>query len=479
MDDKKFNRSAAKAAGYSDEEIDAFLASRPKSKQPAVAERPTRQMPQISVPADVTRAPRAQSLSERAQEAGKREERQERFWQELGMIPAALANISRDIPGVEAAQAGVRSLVRRQPYREALQDIRSAAEALPAEVAVPTRVAGAALSAAAMPGRTAARQAMSFGALSGATEANPDIGIEERAGRTALGAAAGGAAAKATQTIGTVGRAYLAPRMTERGVPEIGVRTRAEQLLRQKEATESAAGPLYRGFREMGELPETPALQEILQLPVVRTAIRTVKKESPRLAKLSDTDAAVLDAVYKRIGSKAFSAKHGFETGEARNALFQAIDEASFEKSIITGTGELFRRPVGTYRQGMESLGATQRGARAVQLAGSPQRGTTVKSALEESPEATIRWAKRASPAERKAAIEGALAEVRQRGLSDITQPFGLKGSFALLPGVRRAMSASDLIAQLERQTPRSVTRRTAELGLPSYVVPRDRRIPE
>lgn len=473
MDGKTFNRAAAKAAGYSDEEIDAFIASRPKQEAPKPAAR--RPVPQVAVPemapSDVTRA--------RPENAAVREQWQQEMNRRAGAIPAALANVSRDIPGAEAAQAGVRSLIRRQPYREALQDIRGATEALPAAIAVPTRVAGATLSAAAMPGRTAARQAMAFGALSGATEANPDIGVGERAGRTALGAAVGGATAKASQTLETLGRAFVAPRMTGRGLPELGARTRAEQLLRKQEATESAAAPLYSELRKMGELPETPALQEILRLPVVRTAINTVKKESPRLAKLSDTDAAVLDAAYKRIGKKSFTSKYGFETGEARDDLLKAMDDAAFEKMVLTGTGVFPSKPVGVFREGMQEMGAIQRGARAVQVGGSPTGGTTVKSALEESPEALTRWAQTASPAERRAAIEGALSAVRQRGVSDIMQPWGVRGGFSLLPGVRRAMSASNLIAELERQVPRSVTRRTAELGLPSYVVPRDRRIPE
>lgn len=479
MDGKRFNRSAAKAAGYTDDEIDAFLASK-QQKTPAQETAPqAKKLPQIAVPADVTRAPRGMSRVERAQEAEKRGERQERFRQEIGAIPAAIANVSRDIPGAEAAQAGVRALVRGQSYREALQDIRGGTDELSPAIAIPSRFAGTALAAAAMPGLTAARQAMAFGALSGATEANPDIGVGERAARTAGGAVLGGLTAKGAEVVGTLGRAFAKPRLTGRSGIEFGARKPAEQMLRQQKATETASEPLYERFRAMGELPETPALQEIMELPVVRAAVRVVKKESPRLAKLPDTDAAVLDAVYKRIGKRAFSSKYGFETGEARNDLLKAIDDAAFEKKIVTGSGELYSAPVGVFREGMKLVGATQRGATAARLAGSPTSGTTTRSALTQSPEAFTRWAQTASPAERSAAIQGVLGTVRQRGLSDVMQPWGIRGGFSLLPGLRRAMSAGELIAQLERQVPRSATRRVAELGIPSYVIPRDRSIPE
>lgn len=110
------------------------------------------------------------------------------------------ASLVRDIPGMEAAQAGVRSLVRRQPYREALSDIRGAEEAAPKALTIPARIAGAIPAALALPGGMIT-QGASYGALSGALNADPDADMGQRGtdatvgalGGAALGASAGAA----------------------------------------------------------------------------------------------------------------------------------------------------------------------------------------------------------------------------------------------------------------------------------------------
>ena len=440
--DGTFDRAAAKAAGYSDAEIDAFLAQ----EQPKAPKAPA--IPKMA--AESTGAPRALSRAEQGQEAGKREERQERFRQQVTSIPAAIANVSRDIPGAEAAQAGVRALARGQTYREALQDIRGATEALPTAVKVPTRLAGGTLAALAMPGSTAARQAMAYGAAAGLTEASPDIGVGERVARGAGQALLGGGLAKAGEVATTVARATRVP-------------SRASQMLGQARTRDVASEPLYKQFREMGPLPETDELKEIMKLPVIRRAIATVKSESPTLRKLENTDARILDAVYKRIGKKAFASKTGFETGEARTALLDAIDNAS---------GGMYRPAVETFRQGSAELGAIQRGSRALQRAASPSGGTTQQAAMRESPEALLEWAKTASPAEQRKAIGGVLGELKQHGISDILTPFGIRGGFSLLPGARRAFRAADIITALEGRG--NLARRAYQVGVPAALTPRD-----
>lgn len=422
------NREELRAAGFSDAEIDAYLgqSTTETSKAPAAP----RRLAVASVPkvqAEATGAPRGMSRAEQAQEAGKREERQERFRAQMAMVPAAIANISRDIPGAEAAQAAVRAGVRGQSYREALRDIRSATQALPAAVSIPTRVAGSTLAALAVPGGAATQGAV-IGGLSGLTEASPDVRTEERVLRSIAQAAGAGVAGKTLDVGGTVMRAFRTP-------------TRATQMIATRRARDVASDPMYQAFRDMGELPRTEALDEILSLPIVRRAVRTVKSESPALSKLADTDAKVLDAVYKRIGSKAFAAKHGFEAGEARATLLSAIDDAS---------GGAYAPAVSTYRGGSELMGATQRGARALQRSMSPSGGTTAKAALEEGPEALAEWAKTATPEQRRAALRGALGDLRQHGISDLLTPFGLRqGTISFVPGVRRAINASEIANML------------------------------
>lgn len=114
----------------------------------------------------------------------------------LDKVLGTIAATGRDIPGVEAVQAGARSLARRQPYREALSDIRGAEDAAPAVARGAARFAGGALSAAAIPAG-AIRQGAMYGFGHALGNADPDVDLKTRidnAGKEgATGAALGGA----------------------------------------------------------------------------------------------------------------------------------------------------------------------------------------------------------------------------------------------------------------------------------------------
>lgn len=105
-------------------------------------------------------------------------------------ILGSVASLVRDIPGGEAAQAGVRSLIRRQSYRDALSDIRTAEDAAPTAATLPARVIGGALSSAALPGGAAAKGAQ-YGALTAALSSDPNSGGESRAIGAGFGAGVG------------------------------------------------------------------------------------------------------------------------------------------------------------------------------------------------------------------------------------------------------------------------------------------------
>lgn len=452
-----FDRAAAKAAGYTDEEIDAYLKSA-KPKAPAV--------PRAA--AETTTAP-----ARRAQPTARAAEPEADRMPMAAAIPAAIANVSRDIPGAEAAQAFVRSLVRRQPYGEALQDIRQATSALPAAVRIPTRMAGSALATAVAPGRTLARQGAAYGAAMGATEASPEVDVTERAMRAAGQAAGGALAGKAVDVAGTAVRARLSP-------------TAEQVLLKQRGAQQAAATPKFEAFRDLGDLAENIQSEDqlaktldVLELPVVRRAINLVKNESPRLNKLPDTDAQVLDAAYKRLGQKAFKSATGFETKEAAQALSGMMDELS---------GGQYTPALEAFKAGAKRIEATERGA-AMVAAGQRPSKATLKSAQERSIEAIPEFARRASAEERKAAVQGALGELRQFGLYDLFSPVGIgfRGTPSLVPGARRAIRAANLINALEGQalgarvpvqrlaTPAGV-RELGRAGMASYMVPGGRR---
>jgi hypothetical protein len=425
-----FDRAAAKAAGYTDAEIDAYIAAEAPAKRAA--------LPAVQrQAAESTAAPNVQTERQRkVQQLVRSQERREAMRGAAEAIPAAIANVSRDIPGAEAAQAFARSLVRRQPYAEALQDIRGATASLPASVRVPTRLAGGMLATAAAPGSTLARQGAAYGAAMGLTEASPEVGVAERVTRGAGQAAFGAAVGKATDVLGTVGRARATP-------------TAESTLLRQEARRAAEAGPKYETFRKMGDLAEnisTPEQMErtvtILELPVVRRAINLVKEESPRLSKLADTDAQVLDAVYKRIGNRSFRSQMGYETGEAADELLAVMDDLS---------GGAYSPAVGAYRRGSQEIAATERGAGMISAGPRPSRAT-LESAVEQSVEGMPKWLERASPEERLAALRGVLGELRQFGVYDVLSPVGagFRGGPSLVPGARRAIRASELVNMLE-----------------------------
>lgn len=490
-------------------ELDLLELERARARMRAASMRQQetpRPMAPMGMPAESTRTPRQTPLSrtERVQAAQRRENMQAIAERQREAIPAVLANIAKDIPGAEAAQAGARALARGQSYREALGDVRQATEALPTAVRTGTRMAGAALAGVAMPGSTAARQAALYGALSGVTEASPDLDVRERLVRGGLSAALGGGVAKTLQAAGAGIRGFFAP-------------STSAQLLQQQATRNVTAGPLYEELRGMGTLPRTGLLQDILDLPVVKQAVRRVRQSDPNLRNAPDTDAALLSEVYQRIGKRAFREKFG-SLVEARQQLFVAINDAAAEKVATTGTGTFFQDPVRTFRAGSELMGATMRGAKALARTGQEAGAQSQKALLSESPEALAEWAKTATPAQRQAAIRGILGDALPSGrfpnplrlsragtlvemLERAGQPPARTQQIATLSGARERVTRpvrdfldrlnapptpspsrrlttqdlSDLFAQMRAQP---LLRETGRMVAPTYVVPRDRSIP-
>lgn len=150
-----------------------------------------------------------------------------------------IASLVRDMPGAEGAQAVARALVRRQPYREALSDIRGAEDAAPSIVRNANRFVGGGLASAALPGGAAWKGAQ-YGALTGALSSDPNSGLESRAIQAGAGAAAG---ALAGRYVGKVGE-KLAPAAGEARdaiVSRFGLRGAIRPAVRLGEASASKA----------------------------------------------------------------------------------------------------------------------------------------------------------------------------------------------------------------------------------------------
>ncbi len=123
-------------------------------------------------------------------------------------ILGTIAATGRDIPGVEAAQSGVRAFLRGEPYAQARQEIRGAEDAAPMSATLPARFGGAALSTVAggrLLGLGAKATGALYGGLSGALDSNPELSQGNRALETAGGAAIGGMAGAAGQKVANVG----------------------------------------------------------------------------------------------------------------------------------------------------------------------------------------------------------------------------------------------------------------------------------
>lgn len=216
-----------------------------------------------------------------------------------------------------------------------------------------------------------------------------------RAGNTAMASAASmvlPALAKAGEVAGLRIGANKTPSFDELQTAQEGSRA-------------AAAEPKYQAFRDLGDLGKTPKLSEIENLPVVQRALAAVQGESPTLNRLPATDARVLDAVFKRLSDKAWTAKHGFETGEATRALQAAMDEAAAPR------GGSYSAATEAYRIPSQEMGMRTRGFRTMQYAAAP-KGAPPAEALGNSPAQFPGAMADATAAERNAAAEGVMARL-------------------------------------------------------------------
>lgn len=271
-----------------------------------------------------------------------------------------------------------------------------------------------------------------FGGAKAATALIPKVGakIATTTGLAASGAATGAASNLDDPLAGAVAGGIAAPvlggavnTLARPNLLTTGIRAKfaadpTVRLPKLAAARDAVAAPLYDDFRSLGDLGRTPQLDALIGtatadgLPVVRRAVEAVKGESPVLAKLPDTDARVLAAVYERVGDKAFRTLHGFQTDEARRALLSAIDDAAQAK------GGSFAEPVQAFREGSREIKAVSRGKDALENALSAKGGSE-GAAITKSPTALQQWAQRptTSADELQRATQGVLGQVGRRGV--------------------------------------------------------------
>lgn len=209
-------------------------------------------------------------------------------------ILGPLAASGRDIPGVEAVQAGASALVNRTGYREALKNIRDAGEA--SALGAPARFAGGTLATAALPG-SAAQQGFVFGGLRSLLDADPNKGLKERgyhaAGESILGSLVG----KTLETGSTAIRG-----LATKPIDELAVNA-SEALSKKVRPRYAAADVEARGTQNIPQ-PIHPAVGHTLNDPDIKPWVDDVRN-SPAFqnGEFGPPDAiTALKQVYKNMG---------------------------------------------------------------------------------------------------------------------------------------------------------------------------------
>lgn len=328
----------------------------------------------------------------------------------LSSLPGAemAAGVVEKLQGGEYQRGRQAFVAKREEAKEKLGPVaRTVAtmggEALPYLVGGPATIMGRALMAG------------TIGAIRGVSKA----GLEEAEAPSAIETLkeAGTEAAKevALEKVGNlVGIAAKAARTP----------TRSAILASQKAARAAESGPAYQAFREMGQLPVTDGLRDVFQTPAVQKALSSVLEESTELRKLPLTDAKVLDAVYKRIGSKTWARSQNFqELKETRTALLEAINDAAVQKATAKAGSDPqaiaallstpYKTPVEAYARGSELIQSTLRGTKGLRTAA---RGgmASERALMEYGPTQLAQWARTATPEQREAAIQGVFSQMRE-----------------------------------------------------------------
>jgi hypothetical protein len=349
------------------------------------------------------------------------------------LATGAVTNAAQGIPGMEMAQAGARSLVRKQPYREALNDIRGTTGQIPKVLRVGQRVLGAVPLAAVLPGSALASGAI-IGGAEGALGADPDQSLATRAAGGVIGAGVGAVAGKGTELLSTGARVLSATPAAQR----------LQQMLtdRAKSATPLFNKALSEGVGKTG----TPAIKSFLNEPDVAEIV-TELQSTRKFANTAADAPEMLDAVYKVLSDRGAQLKKGLESvsptkpnigrfraEDVREAKDQALHAMSGGKSL-PGPMPTYRDAVENFAEHSNNIGALRRGADIVRT--KLTQMPTGKNLDRTTPEAFAKWAQGASGAERKAAGEGILGEIKM-GV-DPTKPLKSARAVSDAPSLLRA----------------------------------------
>lgn len=200
----------------------------------------------------------------------------------LGTLSAGMGAI----PGGQALQSGVSSLVNRIPYDQARSQIREAESSAPAYTRIPAQLAGGLSTMGVLPASGLKAGAI----LGGANEllkSDPNAGIGNRLATGTLGAGAGALIGKGTDMAIGAGRALLSK----------GGEAAKDAALT---ARSDAASPLYDAVRNAPTKPLTPEMSAMLQHPDVAPIVDRLGSLE-QFKGVEPNDPRFLDAVRKSL----------------------------------------------------------------------------------------------------------------------------------------------------------------------------------
>lgn len=380
-----------------------------------------------------------------------------------------LASMAKDIPGVEALQAGARSLTRThvtgkpnafgfiptardEDYGEALSDIRAAEDAAPKWVRRGNRVIGGTVAGAVAPG-SAVRQGAAYGAFSGLLKADK-VGLKDRAQSAAVGAATGAVAPKVAQGLGTVARTLLAKPLGEVALARKAITEALDRINYGKAAAEgnmAAANPVPQIVGDaMDETDIRPYIREVQQS-------RTMQGANP---------AAIVREAYKLMTErqKLLRARAlNTDDYKAGSELEQKDLEAAKRRLVDATSGIMptFRKAVTEHAQAEGETDAFRAAADATKRIVSGSSGAA-KNLEKKSPDAFMDSIQHMTPAEAQAALKGLLGRAKEvnRLTADPTKIFGVPRS------VGKFSDLIPYISALDKQAGNKTSSLLAALGI-------------
>lgn len=320
-----------------------------------------------------------------------------------------IASMARDIPGLEAAQAGARALVRGQSYTDSLADIRSAEDAAPKWVRRGNRLAGASVAAAAtgkLPGATTiARQGAIYGGLSGALKADPVSG-QNRFGSAVLDATIGAIIPKVLQGAGTAVRTALAPSLGKTAL------TRTAEM-------EAADAVNYGAAAREGNISATQALppdvQTMMNEPDIAPFIKEVR--SSRTMQGANPAAIIRKAYELMTERQQLLKRQSITSGDYKaGSELEAADLAAAKRRVLNASDNIMPslRPAvyaHAAREGERDAFNAAADATKRIVSGNSGAGKKLDG---NSPEALQDLIENMSPAEAKAALQGVLGRAKE-----------------------------------------------------------------